>query len=154
MVIALVAVSLAFPPTPRAEQHTIPSATDFGGVGLLQTRTARFGPDGQLDTGFSLVPEYRRYWITLQAVPWLEGTFRYTEILQVRAGTTSFKDRGADLKFKLLSEGKYVPALAIGVQDGLGTGEFSGEYLVASKRYYDLDFSLGIGWGIVSRHVV
>lgn len=132
----------------------IPSASDFGGVGLMQTRTARFGPDGQLDVGYSEVMPYERYLITLQALPWLEATFRYTSVqdrdFQGNANIgvgSSFKDRGADLKFKLLSEGRWVPQIALGLQDGLGTGLFAGEYLVMSKRYFDLDFSLGMGWG-------
>ena len=33
------------------------------------------------------------------------------------------------------------------MQDIIGTGQFNGEYLVASKRYFDLDFSLGLVWG-------
>ncbi|MBM3503009.1 MAG: YjbH domain-containing protein [Alphaproteobacteria bacterium] len=132
----------------------VPSASDFGGVGLLQTRTARFGPDGQLDVGFSHVRPYDRYLITLQALPWLEGTFRYVSVRNrnfsggsSQVDKSAFKDRGADLKFRLLNEGRYLPALAVGFQDGLGTGLFGGEYLVASKRYFDLDFSFGVGWG-------
>lgn len=132
----------------------IPSASDFGGVGLMQTRTARFGPDGQLDVGYSEIMPYERYLITVQALPWLEATFRYTSVqdrdfqgnADIGVGS-SFKDRGADLKFKLLSETRYFPQVALGLQDGLGTGIFSGEYLVLSKRYFDLDFTLGMGWG-------
>ena len=136
------------------DNRYVPSASDFGGVGLLQTRTARFGPDGQFDVGFSLIQPYERYLITLQALPWLEATFRYTSVQDrdfqgnVHDGTgSSFKDRGADLKLRVLRERKYLPTLAVGLQDGLGTGLFSGEYIVASKRFFDLDFSLGMGWG-------
>ena len=129
------------------EQFYVPSAGDFGGVGLLQTRTARFAPDGQLDVGVSEIDPYRRYYISLQALPWLEGTFRYSDLTKIALGGDTFKDRGADLKFKLWSEGEYWPAIAVGLQDGVGTGLFDGEYVVASKRFFDLDFSLGIGWG-------
>lgn len=132
----------------------IPSASDFGGVGLMQTRTARFGPDGQLDIGFSKIDPYERYLITIQALPWLEATFRYTSVtdrdFQGNSNDgvgTSFKDRGADLKFKLVPEGRFRPQVALGLQDGLGTGLFSGEYIALSKRYFDLDFTLGMGWG-------
>ncbi|MSP50813.1 MAG: YjbH domain-containing protein [Alphaproteobacteria bacterium] len=130
------------------------SVNDFGGVGLLQTRTARFAPSGQFEVGVSSGEPYRRLFITTTALPWLEGTFRYSEITNrlysetfAFSGNQSFKDRGADLKFSLVTEGRYVPAIALGVQDGLGTGVFSGEYLVASKRYFDIDFHLGLGWG-------
>lgn len=131
------------------------SSSDFGGIGLLQTRTARFADDGQFDVGVSQIFPYRRYLLNAQALPWLEATFRYTEIENrgffstgpIQDGENSFKDRGADLKLRLLNEGRLLPAVAIGVQDGLGTGQFSGEYLVASKRWGDFDFSLGLGWG-------
>ena len=134
------------------ERHV--SNSDWGGVGLLQTRTARFGPDGQLDFGASFVFPYRRYYLNLHVWPWLETTFRYTDIRnrlfsddELFSGFQTFKDRGADLKVKLFAERKYLPAIAVGLQDGLGTGLFSGEYIVASKRYYDLDFSFGLAWG-------
>lgn len=146
--------SLFRPNQPIVDEEDFFSSSDFGGVGLLQTRTARFGPDGQFDFGGSVVDEYRRYYFNWHILPWLEATFRYTDIrnrlfsrFEEFSGDQTFKDRGADLKFKLLDESKYVPAIALGIQDGLGTGQFSGEYIVASKRWYDLDFSLGLGWG-------
>jgi hypothetical protein len=130
------------------------SMSDFGGVGLLQTRTARFHQDGQFDFGVSFVDPYIRYYLTWAIVPWAEATFRYTDIrnqlfsdVQSFSGDQTFKDRGADVKFKLMTEGRYRPQIAVGLQDGLGTGQFQGEYLVASKRWYDFDFSLGMGWG-------
>jgi len=127
-------------------------------MGLLQTRSARTARDGHFEVGFSKIFPYERYLITIQALPWLEATFRYTSVSNRNfAGGeggedigTSFKDRGADLKFSLVREGRYVPEIAVGLQDGLGTGVFSGEYLVASKRYRDFDFSLGIGWGYLA----
>ncbi len=48
------------------------TANDFGGVGLLQTRTARFRDDGELDVGTTILDPYRRYYISFQAMPWLE----------------------------------------------------------------------------------
>jgi len=154
--VALVAAfGLATAPGAHAQQdYYRPSANDYGGAGLLQTRTARFHPDGEIDVGAIFIEPYRRYYITFQFLPWLEGTFRYTDVrnrlyseFEDFSGDQSFKDRGADLKFKILNEGEYVPALALGLQDGLGTGLFSGEYLVASKRWFDFDFSVGMRWG-------
>lgn len=134
-----------------------PSPSDFGGMGLLQTRSARVAADGNFEVGFSRIFPYERYLVTVQALPWLEGTFRYTSVTNRnfaggRGGDegTSFKDRGADLKFVLAKEGRFTPAVALGLQDGLGTGVFSGEYLVASKRFFDFDFSLGLGWGYLA----
>ena len=95
--------------TADREPYYKPSANDFGGVGLLQTRTARFHADGTLDVGASFVDPYRRYYVTFQILPFLEGTFRYTDIrnrlfsdIPEFSGNQSFKDRGADLKLLLL----------------------------------------------------
>ena len=44
------------------------------------------------------------------------------------------------------------PAIAFGARDLAGTGVFSAEYLVASKRLNNFDFTLGIGWGTFSDH--
>jgi hypothetical protein len=133
------------------------SAGDFGGIGLLQTRTARFGEDGRFEFGTTYVDPYRRWYFNVHFLPWLEGTFRYTDIrnrffseFPDAEGDQSFKDRGSDIKIRLLEEDRFVPALAVGFQDGLGTGLFQGEYLVGSKRFHDFDISAGLGWGYLA----
>ncbi|MEQ9639180.1 MAG: YjbH domain-containing protein [Alphaproteobacteria bacterium] len=154
---ATVAVAIAFGAAAQSENPAhAPSAGDFGGVGLMQTRTARFQPDGTLDVSTVFVDPYRRYIVNFQPLPWVEATFRYTDIRNRLfsqnfdfSGDQSFKDRGADLKFKLLEESEYLPQIALGLQDGLGTGLFQSEYLVLSKRYYDLDFHAGVAWGLL-----
>tara|TARA_B100001121_G_C18700691_1_gene627800 strand:+ start:27375 stop:30266 length:2892 start_codon:yes stop_codon:yes gene_type:complete len=134
-------------------QEFQPSASDYGGIGLFQTRSARFAKDSTFEFSRSYVPPYERWLVNIQILPWLEGTFRYTSIENRNflggnfiVGTT-FKDRAIDFKFLLLEEDFLFPQVALGFQDFLGTGLFSGEYLVASKRFGDLDFSFGVGWG-------
>lgn len=134
----------------------IVSPTDFGGIGLMQMRTARMGPDSLMNVGYSEVYPYKKSFLNVHILPWAEATFRYTEVqnrlysnIPTFSGSQTYKDRSADVKFRLLREGDRVPELAVGFQDLLGTGLFAGEYLVASKRYYDFDFSLGLGWGYV-----
>src|SRR6185312_1564493 len=56
-------------------------------------------------------------------------------------------DRSFAMKARLWQEGDLLPAVAVGINDLVGTGVYSGEYLVGSKRFGNLDFSLGIGWG-------
>lgn len=115
------------------------SAGDFGGVGLLQTRTARFSEDGRFTFGAAFLHPYDVYSLSWQFLPWLEATFRYSK-------SETF-DKSLDLKFRLLHETRGRPEVALGFQDVLGTGLFSGEYLVASKRFGDFDLSLGVVWG-------
>lgn len=131
-----------------------PSITDYGGVGLLQTRNARFGDDGLFALGASFAYPYYRYFFSVHGLPGLEAGFRYTTIqnrgiltFTASSDEVEFQDKGADIKLRLLEETALRPALAIGIQDFIGTAQFAGEYLVASKRFYDFDFSLGIGWG-------
>lgn len=120
------------------------TASDFGGVGLLQTRTARFAEDGRFTFGARFLSPYDLYYLSWQFLPWLEATFRYTK--DELAGAR-YLDKSLDLKFRLLGETRRRPEIALGFQDVLGTGLFSGEYIVASKRLGDLDLSLGVVWG-------
>ena len=46
-----------------------------------------------------------------------------------------------NIKLRLLKETAHVPELALGFRDLGGTGLFSSEYLVASKRWYDVDLA-------------
>lgn len=53
----------------------------------------------------------------------------------------------ADLKFRLMEEGKWRPEMSIGLQGALGHRRMAGEYLALSKRYNSFDFTGGVGWG-------
>jgi hypothetical protein len=110
-------------------------------------RNARFRPDGALEAGVAYRRQRTFWFLNFQALPFLETTFRFTQRLDGRTGNRDSTDRAFDLKLRLLDESEYVPALAIGLQDFVGTGIYSGEYIVASKRWRDLDFTAGVGWG-------
>ena len=58
-------------------------------------------------------------------------------------------DRSFDLQFQLLKErGAWQPSLALGFRDFLGTGVYSGEYLVATQDgRQDFTVTAGVGWG-------
>jgi len=135
----------------QAEIFSAPSSTpppihsQFGGVGLLKTRTARMAPDSTLASSISWNDQQQRYGITFQAAPWLETTFGYSGFERFD-GVDTF-DRQFDIKIKLWDESLYLPQIAVGFQDFLGTGLFAGEYVVASKRIGPLDLSFGVGWG-------
>lgn len=127
------------------------SGNDWGETGLLQTPSARMNEAGHMRMSLSNVYPYSRLTFMFQPFDWLEAGFRYTSISNVAYGVSttgqSTKDKSIDLKVRLLKESAYVPEVALGFRDIGGTGLFSSEYLVASKRWHDLDFSLGIGWG-------
>src|SRR5258706_7738972 len=126
-----------------AESPDVPSVSNYGGAGLLDTRTARFFPDGYLALTTSFTQPDDRYAITYQALPWLEFTFRYAIIHPLGP----LQDRSFDARFRLSYETRYLPEIALGFQDVLGTGVYSGEYFVGSKRWGPFDITLGLGWG-------
>ena len=148
VVVALLPYSLAHA-EPRYTQN------DFGGVGLMQTPTARMAPAGELSLNANRTEPYSRYSLSLQPLEWLEGTFRYTAISDIAygpksiSGDQSYKDKAVDVKARLWQESHWLPEVALGFRDVGGTGLFSSEYFVANKRYKNLDFSLGIAWGYI-----
>ena len=146
---------VAFLPYSLAHAEPRYTQSDFGGVGLLQTPTARMAPAGEISLNANRTDPYSRYSLSLQPLDWLEGTFRYTAISNRKygseavSGNQSAKDKAVDVKVRLWQESHWLPEVAFGFIDVGGTGLFSSEYFVANKRYKDLDFSLGIAWGYI-----
>lgn len=128
-----------------------PTSSDWGVTGLLQTPTARMNPAGTAGINISHVQPYTHYNLLMQPFEILEVAMRYTNTDGLSYGLVSpdqdHKDKSLDVKLKLLNEGRFLPALAVGWRDPMGTSIFGGEYLVANKRYGDFDLSLGLGWG-------
>ena len=124
-------------------------ASDFGTTGLITLPSARMQADGSLTATLARNEIVDIYNITFQAAPFLETTFRYSIFNpRDRAGSKdALRDRSYEVKLKLLDEGKYRPAVGVGVRDVLGTGVWSGEYFVVSKALGNLDVTLGAGWG-------
>ena len=135
------------PLSAMAAEPDVPSVSNYGGAGLLDMRTARFFPDGYLSFSTSFTQPDDRYALTFQALPWAELTFRYSITRAIFDSGVALHDRSFDAKFRLSHETEFAPELALGIQDFLGTGIYSGEYLVGSKRWGPFDFTMGAGWG-------
>lgn len=132
-----------------------PSASNYGNTGILETPNARMMPEGQLRFNFSSSFPNEFTSLTASPFPWLEATYRYVEIKNVKygpaaySGNQSLKDKGFDLKTLVRKETAYLPAVSIGLRDIAGSGDFSSEYIVSSKKFGPLDLSIGLGWGIL-----
>ncbi len=133
----------------------LPSASNYGNTGIIEIPNARMMPEASLR--FNLSASYPHEFTSLTATPfsWLEATYRYAEVKNQNygpsaySGNQSLKDKGFDLKALIMSETYYLPAVSLGLRDVAGTGLFSSEYLVGSKKFGNLDLSLGLGWGIL-----
>jgi hypothetical protein len=130
--------------------HADPSM--IGQTGLINMPDARIDPDGTLRTGYSYAYPYSAFWTSLTALPRLEGSLRYTAIRGVpafpddpTADYGDFKDKAFDLKFLLLEEDGFWPAIALGGQDIFGTEVFRAKYATLGKKLGDFDFTLGYG---------
>jgi hypothetical protein len=150
------AIVLAMNPAVHADDvRSAPTQSDFGGAGLWQTPSARMAEEGEAGFSATRVEPYTRYNFMLQPLPWLEVLFRYTSVgnrsygPEALSGHQHYKDKSIDAKVRLWEESRYLPDLSIGGRDIGGTGLFSGEYVVASKRFGPVDASLGLGWGYV-----
>jgi hypothetical protein len=95
-----------------------PLASDFGTTGLIDIPTARMSSDGTLTTTAAIQSRTNSYAISYQATPWLEGTFRYTGFTD----TSYTYDRNYEAKLRLWKEDDYLPQVAIGIRDLVGTG--------------------------------
>lgn len=145
---ALAAVSPAY-----ADDPVWPPAqplNTYGHTGLLEMPSARMMDDGEFAVTVATAPESFRTALSFQAFPWAELAFRYSRINDYfvpEGRNEDLLDRSFSVKIRLFDETEYLPAVAVGLQDIIGTGIYGGEYLVASKAIGDFDFTLGLGWG-------
>ena len=87
----------------------------------------------------------------------MEVSLRYADINTKKyspyksfSGDQTYKDKSFNIKLRLIEETDRFPELSIGFRDFIGTGKFSSEYLVSSKKIGDFDFTVGLGWGSLS----
>ncbi|MGG7567524.1 YjbH domain-containing protein [Rhodovulum sp. DZ06] len=138
----------ALSPPPDEAGPNRPSLNLYGVTGLIDTPTAEGQPDGQLSLTTGYVAGQLRNTLNFQILPFVEGTFRYSFLPEFGENGGDLYDRSFDLKILLADEGKHRPAIAVGLQDFLGTGVYSGEYIVATKHILpELTVSGGVGWG-------
>ncbi len=137
---------------------TGPTSSNYGETGLYEMPTARFQEAGNLKFGFSSFYPYEVTSISGSPFSWMEATFRYNEIknqlyspYSFYSGNQTLKDKGFDFKIRLLKESRFLPAIAVGLRDLAGTGLFASEYVVGTKRFGNLDTTIGIGWGQMGR---
>jgi len=124
-----------------------PSPGFMGPLGLNLVPSARMDDVGTIRAGVTTLDPYLNGYISFQPAPWMNIGLRQT------AEISSLKDDadrlypGVDLKFRLYQETAYTPELSIGLLSAFGHKRMSGEYIAASKRYHNFDFTAGLGWG-------
>ena len=113
------------------------------------------GQDGNWSIGYSFDRPYSTLWTSVSMLPALQVSARYVGIMgipgfpdtQYGGGYGRFKDKVFDAKLKLLEEGEWTPAVAVGKTDLFGTELFKGHYIAATKNFGPLETTLGYGQG-------
>ena len=121
----------------------------YGYPGLIDMPVATSRPDGELALTVSSFAGQTRNTLTFQALPRLSASFRYSVLDNMsEGGTETLYDRSFSLHYRFLDEAGLRPAMAVGLNDFLGTGVYASEYIVATKTVGKrLRFSAGLGWG-------
>lgn len=130
-----------------SQAQPIYSRNLFGSPGIVDMPSARMAPDGELSAGASFFQNTQHYNLGFQALPWLETSFRYSGLSHFNPDYPVYYDRSFGFKARLWNEGDVLPTVAIGVDDVVGTGVYSGEFIVASKQIGPVDATIGLGWG-------
>lgn len=135
-----------------------PSLNFYGSPGLIDMPSADMMPDAQFAASVGHFAGQTRMNLQFQALPRMTVAFRYNALVnknpnQLFFGFETYYDRNFDVRFLFWGEGRYRPAVAIGLQDFAGTGLFGSEYVVATKTFVPealpgrLKLTAGLGWG-------
>lgn len=136
----------------------------LGNTGLVFTPTANIANDRQFSVGFGYIPERfsqlnnndfktgdKIWFVNMGFLPFLEISVR----LSKPSGSGSIHgigDRSIFLKVPILRErNDWRPALAIGIHDPFGNGNYHSNYLVATKHFQlnkDVVLLLNAGYGV------
>ena len=141
-----VVIALCLP----ASAQDFPSFDNFGGTGLLDMPSATMAPDGHLVLNASYQQYTQHYNLTFQALPWLETSFRYSGLQHYDRDYPVYWDRAFAVKVRFFEEGNWMPAISAGINDLVGTGIYSSEYVVATKNFGAVEATVGMGWGRLS----
>lgn len=119
--------------------------------GAIDTPSAEMMPDGTLGAvlGYSGVGG-NGVGVSFQVLPRVSAVLRYGKFDNDAMAHGYTRERSFDLRLQLLTEDPdgWRPSVAVGLQDMIGTGYYSSEYIVATRNLTPrLRVSAGLGWG-------
>lgn len=125
------------------------NAANWLGTGLMEIPTARILDDGVIRVGVAQALPFRWYGGGMGVFPGLEFTGRLTQITNIPSGLGpgygSNKDKAFDVKYQILPESRWLPAVALGYHDIFGTQQFEAQYIAVNRQIFPFDFTLGYG---------
>lgn len=122
----------------------------YGLPGAIDTPTAEMMPDATLGAVLGYAEVGNTVGLSFQILPRATAVLRYGKFDSTEQKRGYVRDRSFDLRLSLLDESRngWRPAVAVGLQDMIGTGFYASEYVVATKTLSPrLRVSAGLGWG-------
>jgi membrane-associated phospholipid phosphatase len=129
-----------------------------GQSGYINMPSAIVETDGTFSTGYGYDRPYGSFWVSSTILPFLQVTGRYVSINGIPGFPLSsgdygknygrYKDKVLNAKARLWSETEWLPTVAVGATDLLGTELFKGHYVVATKSFgtqRNVEASVGYG---------
>ena len=116
----------------------------------MEIPTARVLDDGVIRIGAAQALPFRWYGGGMGIFPGLELTGRLTDLTNVPVqftGQSTYRDKAFDIKYQVIPESKWLPAVALGYNDFYGTQLFEAKYIVLNRQIFPFDFTLGYGDG-------
>jgi hypothetical protein len=146
---ALLAAGIFAAPPARAGDEPFTGPTNSGLTGIFEIPTARVLPENRYRIGYTQVHPYRYYRGTVGLFDRLEVNGVFNEVIGVKSENTgeNLRDKEFDVKFQFVKEGKYLPAIAVAINDPHGTRVYASQSIVASKQIFPFDFTIGMGNG-------
>jgi membrane-associated phospholipid phosphatase len=130
-----------------------------GQSGYINMPSAIVESDGTFSTGFSYDQPYGSFWVASTVLPFLQVTGRYVSVSGIPGFPPSegdygknygrYKDKVANVKLRIMQESDWLPAVAVGATDLLGTQLFRGRYAVVTKTFgtpKNVEVSAGYGF--------
>jgi hypothetical protein len=128
-----------------------------GATGLIDMPSGDAQEDATFSFSTAVVGPISRSTISFQVTERISASFRFQTWRDwdtlFPGGDQKLVDRSFDIRYQVLKESRYLPALTIGLQDFTGEGLFSGEYVAATKTFGDrVKVTAGLGWGRLGSH--
>ena len=122
---------------------------NFGHSGLINLPSASIKSEQSIYLTLSRGPYTKLGALTVTPFSWMEASFFYHRPSDTLWGGQRglYLDKGFNIKFLYSPKNRYLPKLAIGLDDFAGTGQLSKEYIVATYNVNNLHITSGLGWG-------
>ena len=125
------------------------TAANQGITGLWEYPTAEIPDDGTGRFGYTNDSPYAYYFFDMAFLPWLEINARFSLFDSIQANERRYMDKAIDLKAMLWHNSNrnlwFLPSIAVGISDIMGTEVMKAYYGAATWRWGSVALTAGYG---------